>query len=394
MPRTTSNRRETAPAEGERRAIGGYGGQYQVAAWLILQQLNQRELQGIRVADPEAGKVDDIQIFTANRIDAYQVKWSRTPATISFNGLTSATSDSMPLIQQLAEGWSTLKQLHPTKRIVVHLVTNDRPSGGDTPPTGDRPPSPNNFSAFYSQVWNVVRGHANSEDVIPEEWKTAWAALCEASTLDDATFNKFIKDCELDLDFHLPPSVSGDRDNANLQEDIQHIKHALFDTVQDPARIIELDLNTLVSRLGWRDRIELIGRHEFPVDADIYRPITLTVSAVENCIATLAGGYIALLGAPGSGKSTLLTQTLRYRPSERVIRYYAYVPDTQGPANLRGESVNFLHDVVMEIERAGFIVGQSMSRFDRDQLLQRFLELLTLLHTKVWTVQSLSSHVI
>ena len=46
----------------------------------------------------------------------------------------------------------------------------------------------------------------------------------------------------------------------------------------------------------------------------------------------------------------------------------------------RGESVNFLHDVVLQLEHAGFSVGNSTNRFDREQLLERFHEQLQLLH--------------
>ena len=49
------------PAEGERRAATGYRHQYLVGAALILNQLNTRQLEWIRVADPEAGRVDDLQ---------------------------------------------------------------------------------------------------------------------------------------------------------------------------------------------------------------------------------------------------------------------------------------------------------------------------------------------
>jgi hypothetical protein len=50
------------PAEGERRAAVGYGGQYHVSASLIYRSLRDKTLQWIRIADPEAQRVDDLQI--------------------------------------------------------------------------------------------------------------------------------------------------------------------------------------------------------------------------------------------------------------------------------------------------------------------------------------------
>jgi len=103
------------------------------------------------------------------------------------------------------------------------------------------------------------------------------------------------------------------------------------------------------------------------------------VGTLEEALRRLRGGYIGVVGTPGSGKSTLLTMVLRSRP-ERVVRYYAYVPDAQDPGVLRGESVNFLHDVVLDLERMGFRAGEGLSRFDRDELLGRLHAQLLLLH--------------
>ena len=56
------------------------------------------------------------------------------------------------------------------------------------------------------------------------------------------------------------------------------------------------------------------------------------------------------------------------------------MPDAQDPLQIRGEAMNFLHDLVLALEQSGFRVGASLSRFDRAQLLHRFHEQLRLLH--------------
>ena len=58
-----------------------------------------------------------------------------------------------------------------------------------------------------------------------------------------------------------------------------------------------------------------------------------------------------MVGTPGSGKSTTLTQMLRYRPSHKVIRYYAFV--WGNTAQGRGEAEAFLSDVTLAIRRSG-----------------------------------------
>jgi hypothetical protein len=161
--------------------------------------------------------------------------------------------------------------------------------------------------------------------------------------------------------------------------DLEALTHCLFGTVADPTRIVELSREQLLTRLAWKKRFEFRSRHEFPVDEVLYTPIEVSVTQLKHALTSLPGGYIAVLGTPGSGKSTLLTETLRVYPG-RVIRYYAYVPDAQDPTVLRGESTNFLHDVVLALEHAGFSVGSSLNNFNRDELLTRFHEQLQLLH--------------
>jgi len=61
--------KNNAPSEGERRAVSGYRYQYRISAYLILKALRKGDLKWIRVADPDAGRVDDFQLgsFRANR---------------------------------------------------------------------------------------------------------------------------------------------------------------------------------------------------------------------------------------------------------------------------------------------------------------------------------------
>ena len=56
------NATERAPAMGERNAVLGYAAQYLLAAGLIYDHLLDGRLEWIAVADPEAGRVDDVQI--------------------------------------------------------------------------------------------------------------------------------------------------------------------------------------------------------------------------------------------------------------------------------------------------------------------------------------------
>ena len=186
------------PAEGERRAATGYRNQYLVGAALILDALNSRDLEWIRVADPEAGRVDDLQIATTARLDAYQVKWAQYGGTITLAGLAGETAPQASLMAQLADGWRRLRGLHPDRRIVVHLITNDHASI-HTPamPEIDDPPSPYHFAAFIDQEWEPKKQDGRKEQAEP--WGPTWNKLRDSTGLSEEEFTSFVADCELHL---------------------------------------------------------------------------------------------------------------------------------------------------------------------------------------------------
>ena len=373
-----------APGEGERRAIGGYHAQYRASASLILRSLRDNRLEWVRVADPDVGRVDDLQIGSPGRVDAYQVKSSQYGHTFTFRDLADQQTNVPALIGQLAQGWQTLRQTHPQSRVVVHLVTNQIPSSASNAvlPTGEPAPTPKHFAAFLERAWGPA--HRTPPDGtlnVPATWQATWNAVRLASGLSEGDFEAFVRDCSLEFGFESGAlfQSSSPLDQEFIDDDIDQITNVLFATVADPEHITELSHAQLLQRLNWTDRFEYRNPHRFPVIEKTYREIQDTANALTEAICELPGGYIAVLGAPGSGKSTLLTQHLR-RLGARLIKYYAYVPGPSGPRATRGESINFLHDVVLQLENAGFSPGESPSRFNRDQLLERFHAQLELLH--------------
>ena len=373
-----------APGEGERRAIGGYHAQYRASASLILRSLRHNRLEWVRVADPGAGRVDDLQIGISGRVDAYQVKSSQYGRPFTFRDLVAQQTGDPALIRQLAQGWLTLRQIHPQSRVVVHLVTNQIASSASnaTLPTGEPAPTPKHFAAFVEQAWDPA--HGTSPDAalnVPATWQATWNAVRLASGLSEENFEAFVRDCSLEFGFESGSLFhnSSPLDQQFIDDDVEHITNVLFTTVADPEHIVELTQAQLLRRLNWTDRFEYRNPHQFPVIEETYREIQDTAKALTEAICELPGGYIAVLGAPGSGKSTLLTQHLR-KAGARLIKYYAYVPSPTGPRATRGESTNFLHDVVLQLENVGFSPGESPSRFNRDQLLERFHAQLKLLH--------------
>ena len=343
------------PGTGERAAASGLRNQYGVGASLVVDALQERDLQWIRVADPEAGRVDDFQIATTGRLDAYQIKWEQYPGTLTLNEFTQGSSP--PLVKQLADGWKQLQETHPNRRVVVHLLTNAYASEStgilpDTP----KPPSPYHFAAFIEQAWQPAQRDGDLD--YDGKWNAVWSSLLESSGLEEEVFSQFIQDCKLNLRTPAP------------SEDVEHreITDLLFKTAAGSERTVEIGCDELLDRLGWSQRYEYRNVHEFEVPR-FYQPIESTVEDLIDRLEKLPSGYVAVVGSPGSGKSTLLTRTLRSL-SVRLVRYYAYVPDARDPT--RGESTSFLHDVTLRLDRAGF--GKSGPRSEpsnRRELLKK-----------------------
>ena len=374
-----------APSEGERSAIIGYSAQYRVAATLILRGLRSNRLEWIRVADPEAQRVDDLLVGSLGRVDAYQVKWSQYGGALTFLELVRERGDAPSLIGQLAQGWQKLRERYSNHRVVVHLVTNEYPSNSTqaTLSVGDACPTPRHFAAFLAQAWEPAHQTPLGESLdVPVEWSGTWGKLRASSTLSSGEFEDFVRDCQLDFrhSSHQSLALMNSLDEQIASEDVAQIVHGLFEAIAAPERIIELTRDEMLRRLRWSERFDLVSQHHFPVDSVMYQPIESTVRELTKAIGGLPGGYIAVLGTPGSGKSTLLTKTLRSLP-ERLVTYYAYVPDSPQPMSIRGESVNFLHDIVVQLERLGITVGRSPNRFERLQLLERFHKQLDALHS-------------
>ncbi len=379
-----------SPADGERVARIGYEAQDKRAANLICDFLVEGKLDWFKIADPKAGRVDDIQIATTDgELHAFQVKWSETAKTIAFADITRS-GKKPSLISQLADGWQRLKSLHPDRHIFVYLVHRHIPFH-ESPlnnhkiklPLDDPPPLQPNFPGFIRDCW------INKKDwlpfglgSIPQGWRAAMGVVRrEADLLDDDDFLAFIENSFLRFGYQFPEQDQPvDHRNIRREKDVDQVARLIAKLGGGEQRIIHVTRADLLRRLNWESRFEFRFKHEFPVDETLYQPITQSVEELEASINRFNFGYIALIGPPGSGKSTTLTQTLRYRKGFRVIRYYAYVPNSPLQEG-RGEAISFLHDLYLALQRQGIyartgIVSQPESLEDlREALAAQLSEL-------------------
>lgn len=364
------------PANGERSAMIGYVPQYKVTADLIYSALLNGTFEWVKIADPEAGRVDDIQIATSGRLDAYQVKWAETIKYITFKELLSdekKNGKQKPnLMRQLAEGWQQLKILyqHQHRQTHVHLISRYVPSPTKKIPLDDSPPLAPHFQGFLNDCWCDKSWVDKGLSAIPKGWRSAMSKLQAATGLDDDDFIHFFKDCSLQFQYQLPSqSGSLNSEEARREDDTKQIFTLLLRVAGGERRIVEITRAKLLQHLHWENRFKPHFKHEFLVDEKLYQPIKTTIFELESSLNHYKQGYLALIGTPGSGKSTTLTQFLRYRKGFRIIRYYAFVRDDTRLG--RGEAVSFLHDIVLALKNHG-IHGQKTSfPQSREELLEK-----------------------
>ncbi len=338
------------PASGERSALRGYRWQYDHIASRVYEALVDDDFYAVRLTDPRAGKVDDLVLIRRSRVDAYQFKSSEFQHNITFNELTkeqrtrSGVSTSS-LLRSLADGWQTL--VEKWEGVQVHLVTQQLASIHDrVVGSGDRP-SPNHFGAFLETVLVPLRKGTISADEIDVKWRPALYELQNVSNLPQGEFDQFVRSLHIDVAAgtgfpNLSPVASSD---------IERLSSALIRHVSKAHDLVELNQDELLALVGWQTRPRLQSRHEFPVNLDTYQPLAAAIQILQESLSGANSGYIAVIGPPGSGKSTLLSQALS-GSTDRVVRYYAYVPGST-PRQTRLTAQAYLHDIVLMLNNSG-----------------------------------------
>lgn len=363
----------TAPAEGERRAIRGYVGQYERAGAAIYAALERDELLWIGVADRNAGIADDLVLGFDGLVVGHQFKTSKFPGTFTVETLFTGANG---LLKPLVHAWQCLRKDNPGSRVEISLVVNDFPSITDKPGDG----SPPHSAAFLEEL----QQHANRPlaDWYTPEWGRLIDHMRREAGLGDDDFEQFLLSlrvvCGAAADF-----IQSHKLNAEQARQASEIASVLPKLVADARDKDRWTRDELLRELGWRDPAKTLLIHRFPVGAYVQRNRDTEVKLLAALHAA-DQGYVSLIGPPGSGKSTLLQVALATEANVRLIRYLAYVPGAaQGVG--RGEADNFLTDVGTQLrnsglvglrlrddslherrEQFGVLVRQAGERFDRD----------------------------
>jgi len=330
-------------ASGERAAIGGYLPQFDEFAAFVYKNLVNKQLEWIKVADPGAEKLDDIQYATSKEIHAYQVKWTIADATISYKNFCD-------LIPNLASSWKEIKSINPSNIVIPHLITNKSISLHDSIKSGNI--KIGSFNEFVSDVWIKIKTNQSIE----KKWNPILKEFKKITQLTNTEFNDFIKFFDFQFDYKKKEFKVSNVKNSQEDEDLIQISRFLFEEAGGEKRNVKFSRSELLTILGWEDRFRTIFTHDLIVDKQTYQPIVESQNEINTKLGKFDKGYIYLVGGPGTGKSSLLTNWARQR-KERIIRYYAFdfmSPSSQFNFSERGESTTLFFDLVYQLKEAGF----------------------------------------
>lgn len=335
--------RAVAPAEGERRALRGYMGQYNKAGAAIYAELERGQLLWIGVADRSAGIADDLVLGFDGLVVGHQFKTAKFPAPFTIETLFTGADG---LLKPLVNAWQSLRRANPGSRVEIRLVVNDYPSINDSP--GDATPAHsaaflNEFERFPERSLQTWRAST---------WSRLINLLHQASGLDEDDFERFMFAlCVLHgpaADFVQFHKLNAEQ--ARLAAEIAQVLPKLVTDARDKDRWFREEL---LRELGWRDPTKTRHLHRFPVGVYVQRNRD-TERSLLQALRAIDQGYVALVGPPGSGKSTLLQVALATEPHVRLVCYLAFMPGTaQGVG--RGEADDFLEDIAAQMRNSGLL---------------------------------------
>ena len=362
---------------GERRARWGYGYQDKVATERILDSLRKdlragnADFEGVRLADLEAGRVDDFVLVWKASVEGNSIKWSGGAKPFLWSDLIGASG----MLGELADGWKVLRDHWDPRPITVRLHTN-RPAS-DARHHAQLIPS---FSVadFVDNHWPSGPDAADSDEA-----REAWGRIAEEVDLPRSQLSEFVENCVLVFGQPQPPGPGpGNLDWQHYLRQFDHLHKAIATWLTNNPNEEFIERDYLLAAIGLHSsRSGLIQR--FPKPSIPYQENQPAAAKLNALVDATPGGYIALTGVAGTGKSTLVQKVLTDSTHPYFVPYYAFLPSTPGNRD-RSEALTFFQDVIARLDRfdstrrslgvADLAQGRSALRRHMSSANQRFVQ--------------------
>ncbi len=329
---------------GERRARWGYGYQDKVATERILNAL-RRDLhegttvfEGVRLADLEAGRVDDFVLVWEEAVEGNSIKWSAGTTDLTWGKFVGASG----FLRDLATGWNRLRRRWSGRTITVRFHTNRLASIQEH--HAQLIPSLS-LAEFVESHWA-----SGPDTAASAEAAIAWHKIAEHVGLSGSELSDFVAHCELAFGKAEPPDPgpdSLDGRHYRKQFDSLHKAIATWFTNNPHGDFIKRDY--LLAAINLRSsRSALI--HRFPEPEIPYERNHVAANRLKMLLDEISGGYLVVVGPAGVGKSTLVQDALTDSAYPFFVPYYAFLPTTDGNRD-RAEALTFFQDVVARLDR-------------------------------------------
>ncbi len=331
--------RTEPPAMGERRARWGYGYQDKVATERILSILKSdlrsgdRTFEGIRLADLEAGRVDDFVLVWGDQVEGNSIKWSDAASPMTWGDLIGANG----LLKELAEGWSRLRARWVGRAIAVRLQSN-RPASAEVHHAQLVPDV--SVEEFLRTRWT---NGPMAED--PPQASGAWVRIAAHVGLPENEFVEFVQACRFSLGHPEPSQLGPDtRDWRHYRTQFERLHAAIALWVTNNPEEALAGREYLLRAIGFKGYdTSLIQR--FPAPQIPYEQNGSAAERLRTTIERVEGGYVAITGVAGTGKSPLVQDVLSGEDYPFTVPYYAFLPDGEGNPRDRGEALTFFQDI-------------------------------------------------
>ena len=252
-----------APALGERWARWGYGYQDKVATERILDSLRtdlrdgHGDFEGVRLADLEAGRVDDFVLVRKGSVEGNSIKWSAAATDFLWSDLIGASG----LLRELADGWKALRDRWNGPTITVRLHTN-RPASNAKHHAQLIPFF--SVAEFVDNNWPSGPDAADSEEV-----REAWGKIAEHVGLAGSQLSEFVAHCALVFGQAQPPGAGPDNlDRKHYLRQFENLHKAIATWLTNNPNDEFIERDYLLTEIGLRSsRSGLIQRFPEPSGA-------------------------------------------------------------------------------------------------------------------------------